>query len=78
MELTTCRCFTLDHNGIFVVRFIVIVAPNGTWSDRLLLCMNESLKVYTCVDFDLPMLPVNHYRTTGRCSGPAHYDVSIR
>ena len=20
----------------------------------------------------------NHYRTTGRCSGPAHYDVSIR
>ena len=21
---------------------------------------------------------VNHYRTTGRCSGPAHYDVSIR
>ena len=21
---------------------------------------------------------VNHYHTTGRCSGPAHYDVSIR
>ena len=21
---------------------------------------------------------VNHFSTTGRCSGPAHYDVSIR
>ena len=23
-------------------------------------------------------LHINHYRTTGRCNGPAHYDVSIR
>ena len=23
-------------------------------------------------------ITINHYRTTGRCSGPAHYDVSIR
>ena len=28
--------------------------------------------------YSMPSDEFNHYRTTGRCSGPAHYDVSIR
>ena len=44
VELTSCRCFTLDMEsllrGIPTIIVIDIVAP-----DRLLLCMNASLKV---------------------------------
>ena len=35
-------------------------------------------KAFDSIDRSRLFAKLNHYRTIGRCSGPAHYDVSIR
>ena len=54
-------------------------------NDRLLQDIIEKHVWLNCVKRNhmvcnslLDISTINHYRTTGRCSGPAHYDVSIR
>ena len=67
VTLYALACWVWDLFGDEFVFFFIVLAPGGANAKRPLL---------TC--YIVMRITVNHFSTTGRCSGPAHYDVSIR